>query len=65
MITDAPAPPALVTQSDESQCKDKNRAVVAKVGQGTSDRLLHSFLLSLGTTGDDTPQSGYSQAEVG
>jgi hypothetical protein len=55
----------LVTQSDESQCKDKNRAVVAKVGQGTSDRLLHSFLLSLGTTGDDTPQSGYSQAEVG
>src|SRR5207247_1563130 len=50
--------PALVTQSDESLSNDTNRAVVAKVGQGASGRLLHSFLIPLGTTGDDTPESG-------
>jgi hypothetical protein len=55
----------LVTQSDESLWKDRNRAAVAKVGQGTSGRLLHSFLLPLGTTGGDSPENGYLQEEVG
>jgi hypothetical protein len=55
----------LVTQSDESLSNDTNRVVVAKVGQGTSGPLLHSFLIPLGTTGDDSPENGYLPEEVG
>jgi len=59
-----PPRPALVTQSDESLWKDRNRAVVAKVGQDVFGRLLHSFLLPLGTTGDDALEKRQIQEEV-
>ena len=60
-----PRAAALVTQSDESLWKDTNRAVVAKVGQGRSGPLLHSFLIPLGIAGDDTLENGELQEEVG